>query len=124
MTLLELKEVLYYFVHALFGKEIGVRFRPSYFPFTEPSAEVDIACLICKGSGCPVCKQSGWVEIGGAGLVDPNVLTACQIDSETYTGYAFGIGLERLAMLRYGVEDIRLFTENHRAFLAQFGGVI
>ncbi|MBY0425825.1 MAG: phenylalanine--tRNA ligase subunit alpha, partial [Cytophagales bacterium] len=101
-------------------KEIKLRFRPSFFPFTEPSAEIDITCLICKGAGCNVCKQSGWVEIGGAGMVDPNVLTNCGIDSVKYTGFAFGMGVERITMLKYGVKDLRLFTENDVRFLDQF----
>lgn len=120
VNFIDLKETLDYFVQSLFGEEIQMRLRPSYFPFTEPSAEVDIACLLCLGKGCPVCKQSGWVEIGGAGMVDPNVLKQCKINPDKYRGYAFGIGIERLAMLLYRIPDVRLFTKNHHAFLQQF----
>jgi phenylalanyl-tRNA synthetase alpha chain len=97
-----------------------VRFRPSFFPFTEPSAEVDIRCVMCSGKGCRVCGQSGWLEILGSGMVDPEVFKAVGYDSEEYTGFAFGLGVERIAMLRYGISDIRLFTENDRRFLEQF----
>lgn len=116
----DLKQTLYYFARELFGKETNVRFRPSFFPFTEPSAELDITCLICHGAGCPICKYSGWVEIGGAGMVDPNVLENCNIDPEKYTGFAFGMGIERITMLKYQIKDIRLFTENDVRFLKQF----
>ena len=116
----DLKQTLYYFAREMFGKDTRVRFRPSFFPFTEPSAELDITCLICKGEGCPICKYSGWVEIGGAGMVDPNVLENCNIDSEKYTGFAFGMGIERITMLKYQIKDIRLFTENDVRFLKQF----
>lgn len=116
----DLKQTLYYFAREMFGKETKVRFRPSYFPFTEPSAELDITCLICHGEGCPICKYSGWVEIGGAGMVDPNVLSNCNIDPEKYTGFAFGMGIERITMLKYQIKDIRLFTENDIRFLKQF----
>lgn len=116
----DLKQTLYYFVKELFGSDIKVRFRPSYFPFTEPSAEMDITCLICKGEGCPVCKGSGWVEILGCGMVDPVVLENCKIDSEKYTGFAFGLGIERIAMLLYRINDLRLFSENDIRFLRQF----
>jgi phenylalanyl-tRNA synthetase alpha chain len=116
----DLKNTLYHFAKEMFGKETKVRFRPSFFPFTEPSAEIDISCLICGGKGCNVCKQSGWVEIGGAGMVDPNVLDNCGIDSKKYTGFAFGMGIERIAMLKYQIRDLRLFTENDVRFLRQF----
>ena len=100
-----------------------MRLRPSYFPFTEPSAEVDITCVFCSGKGCRVCKQTGWLEMLGCGMVHPNVLAACGVDPERYTGYAFGMGIDRLAMLRYGVNDLRLFFENDLRFLGQFRGV-
>ncbi|WP_339706906.1 phenylalanine--tRNA ligase subunit alpha [Algoriphagus aquimarinus] len=116
----DLKNTLYHFAKEMFGKETKVRFRPSYFPFTEPSAEIDITCLICGGKGCNVCKGSGWVEIGGSGMVDPNVLENCGIDSKKYTGFAFGMGIERIAMLKYQIKDLRLFTENDVRFLKQF----
>ena len=116
----DLKNTLYHFAKEMFGKETKVRFRPSFFPFTEPSAEIDISCLICGGKGCNVCKGSGWVEIGGSGMVDPNVLDNCGIDSEKYTGFAFGMGIERIAMLKYQIKDLRLFTENDVRFLKQF----
>jgi phenylalanyl-tRNA synthetase alpha chain len=116
----DLKNTLYHFAKEMFGKETKVRFRPSFFPFTEPSAEIDISCLICGGKGCNVCKQSGWVEIGGSGMVDPNVLENCGIDSQKYTGFAFGMGIERIAMLKYQIKDLRLFTENDVRFLKQF----
>ncbi|MFM7628926.1 MAG: phenylalanine--tRNA ligase subunit alpha [Algoriphagus sp.] len=116
----DLKNTLYHFAKEMFGKETKVRFRPSFFPFTEPSAEIDISCLICGGKGCTVCKQSGWVEIGGSGMVDPNVLENCGIDSKKYTGFAFGMGIERIAMLKYQIKDLRLFTENDVRFLSQF----
>ncbi|MVN76170.1 phenylalanine--tRNA ligase subunit alpha [Hymenobacter sp. HMF4947] len=116
----DLKQTIYYFVREMFGEDINIRFRPSYFPFTEPSAEIDITCLICKGAGCNICKGSGWVEIGGSGMVDPNVLENCGIDSEKYSGYAWGMGIERITMLKYQVKDLRLFTENDVRFLRQF----
>ncbi|MEB2778845.1 phenylalanine--tRNA ligase subunit alpha [Algoriphagus sp. C2-6-M1] len=116
----DLKNTLYHFAKEMFGKETKVRFRPSYFPFTEPSAEIDITCLICGGKGCNVCKGSGWVEIGGSGMVDPNVLENSGIDSKKYTGFAFGMGIERIAMLKYQIKDLRLFTENDVRFLRQF----
>ena len=106
----------------MFGKDTKIRLRPSYFPFTEPSAEIDISCFICNGDGCNICKKTGWVEIGGAGMVDPNVLKSANIDSEEYTGFAFGMGIERIAMLKYDVNDIRLFFENDVRFLNQFQG--
>jgi len=120
VTFGDLKGTLTFFLHHVFGSEIGVRFRPSFFPFTEPSAEVDIQCVMCRGKGCRVCGQSGWLEILGSGMVDPEVFKAVGYDSEQYTGFAFGLGVERIAMLRYGISDIRLFTENDRRFLEQF----
>jgi phenylalanyl-tRNA synthetase alpha chain len=119
----DLKQTLYHFVKEMFGPEQKIRFRPSYFPFTEPSAEMDISCLICHGEGCNICKHTGWVEIGGSGMVDPNVLEANGIDSEEFTGFAFGMGIERITMLRYGIRDLRLFTENDVRFLRQFSGI-
>ncbi len=119
----DLKDTLYHFAKEMFGKDTKVRYRPSYFPFTEPSAEIDITCLICKGKGCNVCKYTGWVEIAGSGMVDPNVLENCGIDSNEYTGFAFGMGIERITMLKYGIKDLRLFTENDVRFLRQFEGL-
>lgn len=116
----DLKQTLYFFVQEMYGKDIKVRFRPSYFPFTEPSAEMDISCQLCKGAGCAVCKRTGWLEILGCGMVHPNVLANCNIDPEKYTGYAFGLGIERPALLKYGINDIRLFSENDVRFLRQF----
>ena len=116
----DLKQTLFYFVQKLFGDGTQVRFRPSYFPFTEPSAEMDISCTICKGSGCQLCKHSGWVEILGCGMVDPNVLDNNNIDSVKYTGYAFGMGIERITNLKYQIKDLRLFSENDIRFLKQF----
>jgi phenylalanyl-tRNA synthetase alpha chain len=116
----DLKQTLFYFVQELFGEGTKVRFRPSYFPFTEPSAEMDISCSICKGDGCQLCKQSGWVEILGCGMVDPNVLENSNIDSKKYTGYAFGMGIERITNLKYQIKDLRLFSENDIRFLKQF----
>jgi phenylalanyl-tRNA synthetase alpha chain len=118
----DLKQTLYYFVKEFFG-DVEVRFRPSYFPFTEPSAEMDISCLICSGSGCPVCKQTGWVEILGCGMVDPQVLTNCNIDNDKYSGFAFGMGVERITMLKYKINDLRLFSENDIRFLKQFSSL-
>ncbi|HTE29722.1 MAG TPA: phenylalanine--tRNA ligase subunit alpha [Chryseolinea sp.] len=120
----DLKQTLYHFAKEMYGKDIKIRFRPSYFPFTEPSAEIDISCLICKGSGCNVCKHTGWVEIAGSGMVHPNVLKNCNIDPEEYTGFAFGMGIERVTMLRYQINDLRLFSENDVRFLRQFQPVI
>ena len=117
----DLKGILHDFLQAFFERELAVRFRPSYFPFTEPSAEVDIACVICGGSGCRVCKHTGWIEILGCGMIHPNVFASVDVDSERFTGFAFGIGVERLSMLRYGVNDLRLFFENDLRFLRQFG---
>ncbi len=116
----DLKQTLDYFAKELFGQETKIRLRPSYFPFTEPSAEVDISCSICGSKGCNVCKYSGWLEILGCGMVDPNVLECNNIDSKKYTGFAFGMGIERIAMLKYQIKDIRLFFENDSRFLKQF----
>lgn len=116
----DLKQTLYFFVQEMYGKDIKIRFRPSYFPFTEPSAEMDVQCLICHGAGCPVCKRTGWLEILGCGMVHPKVLENCKIDPNKYTGFAFGMGIERPAMLKYGINDIRLFSENDVRFLKQF----
>jgi len=116
----DLKQTLFYFVQELYGEGTQVRFRPSYFPFTEPSAEMDISCSICKGAGCNMCKGSGWVEILGCGMVDPNVLENCGIDSKKYTGFAFGMGIERITNLKYEIKDLRLFSENDVRFLKQF----
>ncbi len=118
----DLKDTLYHFVKEMFDKDSKLRLRPSYFPFTEPSAEIDVSCFICKGAGCNVCKYTGWVEIAGSGMVDPNVLASCGIDPEEYTGFAFGMGIERITMLRYGIKDLRFFTENDVRFLGQFSG--
>lgn len=120
----DLKQTLYFFVQEMFGKEVKVRFRPSYFPFTEPSAEMDISCLICGGEGCSVCKKTGWVEILGCGMVHPNVLDNCGIDSNKYTGFAFGMGIERITMLKYQIKDLRLFSENDERFLKQFTSAV
>ncbi len=116
----DLKGVVYEFLRAFFEKDIQVRFRPSYFPFTEPSAEVDIECVMCNGEGCRVCGQTGWLEVMGCGMIHPEVFKAVNIDSERYSGFAFGMGVERLAMLRYGINDLRLFFENDLKFLQQF----
>jgi len=116
----DLKGVITAFAHKMFGSDIKVRFRPSFFPFTEPSAEYDFNCVFCRGKGCRVCKNTGWMEISGAGMVDPNVFKAVGYDSEKYTGYAFGMGVDRIAMLKYGIDDIRLFFENDLRFLNQF----
>jgi phenylalanyl-tRNA synthetase alpha chain len=116
----DLKQTLYFFVQEMFGKDTRIRFRPSFFPFTEPSAEMDISCLICKGAGCNVCKHTGWVEILGSGMVHPKLLENCGIDSNKYTGFAFGMGIERIAMLKYELRDLRLFSENDLRFLQQF----
>jgi phenylalanyl-tRNA synthetase alpha chain len=116
----DLKAVISVCAHHLFGKDIKVRFRPSFFPFTEPSMEYDFNCIICRGKGCKVCKQTGWVEISGAGMVDPNVFHAVGYDPDLYTGYAFGMGVDRIAMMKYRIDDIRLFFENDMRFLSQF----
>ena len=116
----DLKQTLLFFAREMFGKDTKIRLRPSYFPFTEPSAEMDVSCTICGGKGCNVCKYTGWLEILGCGMVDPDVLNNCGIDSKKYTGYAFGMGIERLAMLKYRVNDLRLYFENDLNFLEQF----
>lgn len=116
----DLKQTIQYFAGELFGEKTQIRLRPSYFPFTEPSAEVDVSCNLCGGKGCNVCKYTGWLEIMGAGMVDPNVLEACGIDSTRYSGFAFGMGVERVSMLKYGVRDLRLYFENDIRFLQQF----
>ena len=115
-----MKQILYFFAREMFGPDTKIRLRPSYFPFTEPSAEMDISCSICSGKGCNICKYTGWVEIMGCGMVDPNVLSNCGIDPEVYTGYAFGMGIERIAMLKYGINDLRLYFENDKRLLDQF----
>lgn len=120
VTMGDLKGVLELFVHQLFGAGTKLRFRPSFFPFTEPSAEVDISCVMCSGNGCRVCSQTGWLEILGSGMIDPNVFAYVGYDPEKYSGYAFGMGVERIAMLKFGIDDIRLFFENDIRFLAQF----
>lgn len=120
ITFANLKAVLHGFMQELFEKDVKMRLRPSYFPFTEPSAEVDISCVACGGSGCRVCKNTGWLEVAGCGVVHPNVLRAVNVDPERYTGYAFGMGIDRLTMLRYNVNDIRLYFENDLRFLKQF----
>jgi len=116
----DLRQTLLFFAREMFGKDTQIRLRPSYFPFTEPSAEMDVSCKICGGKGCNVCKHTGWLEVLGCGMVHPNVLEACNIDSKKYTGFAFGMGIERAAMLKYGVNDLRLYFENDLRFLDQF----
>lgn len=116
----DMKQTLLYFAREMFGVKSEIRLRPSYFPFTEPSAEVDVSCTICGGKGCNVCKYTGWLEIMGCGMIDPAVLDNCGIDSKTYSGFAFGMGIERIAMLKYSVKDLRLFSENDVRFLEQF----
>jgi phenylalanyl-tRNA synthetase alpha chain len=120
VTFGDLRGVLEFFAHQMFGTDTDVRFRPSFFPYTEPSAEVDIQCVICRGSGCRLCKGSGWLEILGSGMVDPNVFSSVGYDPEAIVGFAFGMGIERIAMLKYGIDDIRIFFENDARFLAQF----
>ena len=120
----DLKQTLYFFAKEMYGHDVKIRFRPSYFPFTEPSAEMDISCVLCKGAGCNVCKKTGWLEILGSGMVHPNVLSNCGIDPAKYTGFAFGMGIERPALLKYGINDIRLFSENDIRFLDQFVSAI
>ncbi len=120
----DLKQTLYFFVQEMFGEDVKIRFRPSYFPFTEPSAEMDISCLICNGQGCNICKHTGWVEILGCGMVHPTVLENCKIDSNKYSGFAFGMGIERIAMLKYQIKDLRLFSENDLRFLKQFTSAV
>lgn len=121
VTFVDFKAGIDFFVKQFFSADTAVRFRPSYFPFTEPSAEVDVQCQLCKGGGCPTCKSTGWLEIMGSGMVHPAVFEACGIDPERYTGYAFGMGPHRIAMLRYGIPDIRMLFENDMRFLGQFG---
>ena len=116
----QLKGLLTTFVHTIFGEDVALRFRPSFFPFTEPSAEVDIRCVICKGEGCRVCKDTGWLEILGAGMIDPEVFRSVGYDPDKYSGFAFGMGVERIAMLKYGIKDLRMFFENDIRFLQQF----
>jgi phenylalanyl-tRNA synthetase alpha chain len=116
----DLKQTLFHFAKEMFGKDTQIRLRPSFFPFTEPSAEIDVSCFICGGKGCNICKYSGWVEIAGSGMVHPNVLKNCDIDPEEFTGFAFGMGIERITMLRYSINDLRLFSENDIRFLKQF----
>ncbi|MCX6267501.1 MAG: phenylalanine--tRNA ligase subunit alpha [Bacteroidetes bacterium] len=118
----DLKQTLMYFAKEMFGENTKIRLRPSYFPFTEPSGEMDVSCLICGGEGCNICKYTGWVEILGCGMVDPNALDNCGIDSQIYTGFAFGMGIERITMLKYQIKDLRLFYENDVRFLRQFAG--
>ncbi|MBI4709672.1 MAG: phenylalanine--tRNA ligase subunit alpha [Nitrospirae bacterium] len=120
ITMSDLKGVLEVFIHQIFGPKTPVRFRPSFFPFTEPSAEIDIGCVICGGTGCRVCKNTGWIEILGAGMINPRVFEMVGYDPEAYTGFAFGMGIERITMLKYGIDDIRLFFENDKRFLEQF----
>jgi phenylalanyl-tRNA synthetase alpha chain len=120
----DLKQTLLFFARELYGKETKIRLRPSYFPFTEPSAEMDVSCRLCGGKGCNVCKYTGWLEVLGCGMVHPNVLEACNIDSKKYTGFAFGMGIERAAMLKYQVNDLRLYFENDKRFLDQFKSAI
>lgn len=120
----DMKQTIQYFANELFGAGTAIRMRPSYFPFTEPSAEIDVSCVLCGGKGCNVCKYTGWLEIMGAGMVDPNVLDACGIDSKVYSGFAFGMGVERVSMLKYGVKDLRLYFENDVRFLQQFTPVL
>ena len=120
----ELKGLLHDFLRAFFEEDLQVRFRPSYFPFTEPSAEMDVSCSLCHGEGCNVCKGTGWLEILGCGMVDPNVLELNGIDKEKYTGFALGMGIERITMLKYGIKDLRLFFENDIRFLEQFTAAI
>lgn len=116
----DLKQTLLYFARQMFGEKTEIRLRPSYFPFTEPSAEVDVSCNICSGKGCNVCKYTGFLEILGCGMVDPNVLDNCGIDAKKYAGFAFGMGIERIAMLKYNIKDLRIFSENDVRFLSQF----
>lgn len=120
VSMAHLKATISFVLKELFGSKVAVRFRPSFFPFTEPSAEFDCSCPMCEGNGCRVCKQTGWIEIGGCGLVNPKVLEACKINSKEWQGFAFGFGIERMAMIKYGVGDIRLFNENDLRFLRQF----
>ncbi len=124
VSFVDLKETLLYFAKEFFGESTEIRLRPSFFPFTEPSAEMDISCMLCGGKGCAFCKHSGWVEILGCGMVDPNVLENCEIDSKKYSGFAFGLGVERITNLKFGVKDLRMFSENDLRFLSQFQGTL
>ena len=124
VTFADLKQTLLYFAKEMFGEQTQIRLRPSYFPFTEPSAEMDISCNICGGKGCNICKGTGWLEILGCGMVDPNVLKACGIDPNEYTGFALGMGVERMAMLKYQIRDLRLYFENDLRFLRQFDAIV
>jgi phenylalanyl-tRNA synthetase alpha chain len=119
----DLKQTLLTFAKEMFGAETAIRLRPSYFPFTEPSAEVDISCTLCGGKGCNVCKYTGWLEILGCGMIDPNVLINCGIDPDKYSGFAFGMGVERVVMLKYGIKDLRILSENDVRFLSSFRGM-
>jgi len=121
VSMAHLKGVLQHFLSAYFGKELPIRLRPSYFPFTEPSAEVDMGCVMCGGKGCRVCKDTGWLEVLGSGMIHPNVLKSVGIDSDEWSGFAFGLGVERLVMLKYGIPDLRLFFENDIRFLRRVG---
>ncbi|MDB5283694.1 MAG: phenylalanine--tRNA ligase subunit alpha [Bacteroidota bacterium] len=120
VSFVDLKQTMLYFAQEMFGKNTDIRFRPSFFPFTEPSAEMDISCFVCGQKGCPVCKYTGWVEIGGCGMVDPAVLENCKVDTKKYSGFAFGMGIERITMLKYQINDLRLFFENDVRFLKHF----
>ncbi len=120
ITMSDLKGTLLHFYRSLFEKDVTIRFRPSYFPFTEPSAETDLSCVICSGSGCPVCKRTGWLEVGGCGMVDPAVFGFVGLDPNEYSGFAFGLGIDRMAMLKYGIDNIKYFYESDLAFLEQF----
>jgi phenylalanyl-tRNA synthetase alpha chain len=120
----DLKQTMFYFAQEMFGRNTEIRFRPSFFPFTEPSAEVDISCFICGQKGCPVCKYTGWVEIGGCGMVDPAVMENCKLDPKKHSGFAFGVGIERITMLKYQINDLRLFFENDLRFLKQFTSAV
>ncbi len=124
VTFADLKQTLLYFAKEMFGEQTQIRLRPSYFPFTEPSAEMDISCNICGGKGCNICKGTGWLEILGCGMVDPNVLESCGIDSKQYSGFALGMGVERMAMLKYQIRDLRLYFENDLRFLQQFEAIV
>lgn len=119
----DMKQTLLYFAREMFGENSDIRLRPSYFPFTEPSAEMDVSCFLCGGKGCNICKYTGWVEIMGCGMVDPQVLENCKIDSQKYSGFAFGMGIERITMLKYGIKDLRILSENDVRFLKQFRGL-
>jgi len=121
VSMAHLKGVLKHFLSTYFGRDLPIRLRPSYFPFTEPSAEVDIGCVLCSGRGCRVCKQTGWIEVLGSGMIHPNVLKAVDVDPDGWSGFAFGLGVERMVMLKYGIPDLRLFFENDVRFLRRIG---